>query len=219
MADLRKEEMAAEVNRLAEPAAKEAEILEGIDPCGKGSSQEKQQEAQKAEEGKLPKLSAADFRAYNSMAEHMEYFHNHFRQSWNLLYNACLNNKRPANLSLGQFISTGLQFISHLTAHHSIEEAHIFPVLARKMPEFKTGKNAAELLRQHREIHKGMDQFEEYLNSVRSGEADFSLKVLKGKMDSWGKVLWTHLDQEVETLGAENMRRYWTKEEMRKMPM
>ena len=26
------------------------------------------------EEEKLPKLSAADFRVYNSMAEHMEYF-------------------------------------------------------------------------------------------------------------------------------------------------
>jgi hypothetical protein len=29
------------------------------------------------------------------------------------------------------------------------------------MPEFKAGRNAAELLRQHREIHKGMDEFEE----------------------------------------------------------
>jgi len=45
------------------------------------------------------------------------------------------------------------------------------------------------------------------------------LRVLREKMDSWGEVLWKHLDQEVETLGAENMRKYWTLEEMRKMPM
>jgi hypothetical protein len=38
-------------------------------------------------------------------------------------------------------------------------------------------------------------------------------------MDSWGTVLWSHLEQEVKTLGAENMRKYWTIEEMRRMPM
>lgn len=107
----------------------------------------------------------------------------------------------------------------HLTAHHSIEEHHIFPVLARKMPEFRAGKNAAELLRQHKEIHNGMDGFQEYLEKCRSGETELELKVLLTQMDSWGEVLWTHLDQEVKTLGAENMRRYWSKEEMRRMPM
>ena len=87
------------------------------------------------------------------------------------------------------------------------------------MQDFKAGKNAAELLRQHKEIHKGMDVFEKYLNEVRSGERELELSVLKEKMDSWGTVLWTHLDQEVKTLGAENMRKYWTMEEMRRMPM
>lgn len=135
------------------------------------------------------------------------------------MYTACETNRRPANLSLKQFLSTGLQFCSHLTTHHGIEEQHIFPVLAAKMPEFKQGRNAAELLRQHKEIHKGMDVFEAYLDKVRSGEEELQLSVLKTKMDSWGAVLWKHLDQEVKTLGAENMRKYWTVEEMRRMPM
>lgn len=87
------------------------------------------------------------------------------------------------------------------------------------MPEFKAGKNAAELLRQHREIHKGMDVLEAYLKSVKSGETELEMRVLKQKMDGWGDVLWTHLDQEVKTLGAENMRKYWTVDEMRRMPM
>jgi hypothetical protein len=87
------------------------------------------------------------------------------------------------------------------------------------MPEFKAGRNAAELLRQHKEIHKGMDELEEYLEGCRSGEHELSLSALKTKMDTWGTVLWTHLEQEVKTLGAENMRKYWTIEEMRRMPM
>jgi hemerythrin-like domain-containing protein len=92
-------------------------------------------------------------------------------------------------------------------------------LLATKMPEFKAGRNAAELLRQHKEIHQGMDVFEEYLQSCRNRETELELKVLKQKMDSWGEVLWKHLDQEVKTLGADNMRRYWTLEEMKRMPM
>jgi hemerythrin-like domain-containing protein len=122
-------------------------------------------------------------------------------------------------MSIRQFISTGLTLISHLTMHHNIEEAHIFPVLARKMPEFAAGPNAAELLRQHREIHKGMDGLEEYLRRCQSGETELDLRTLKTQLDSWGEILWKHLDQEVKTLGAENMRKYWTLDEMRRMPM
>lgn len=224
----------ADKDILSQPASAEASILsknEGREEALKQKAAESSRQAETAEE-KLPPLSAADFRVYNSMAEHMEYFHNHFRQTWTTLHNACVQNRRPSNISLKAFINLGLQFISHLTAHHSIEEAHIFPILAKKMPEFrsspssssssgpgKAGSGAAELLRQHKEIHIGMDQFEEYLNQCRSGQRELVLSELKARMDCWGEVLWKHLDQEVKTLGADNMRRYWTVGEMRRMPM
>jgi hypothetical protein len=70
MSDLSKE-LQKEVERLAEPAAPcEAEIL------GKNEGREealKEVEPAKVEK-ELPKLSAAEFRVYNSMAENMEYF-------------------------------------------------------------------------------------------------------------------------------------------------
>ncbi|TVY38896.1 hypothetical protein LSUB1_G002841 [Lachnellula subtilissima] len=205
MADMAKEDQ-TEVNRLAEPCEKEGEILEGNQ--ARDAALKKVEEAKV--EKKLPKLSAAEFRVYNSMAEHMEYFHNHFRQSWTILKTACDTNRRPANMSLKAFLSTGLSFLQHLETHHSIEEAHIFPVLARKMPEFENGRNAAELLRQHKEIHVGMEKLETYLLSVKSGERELELRVMRERMEDggWGDVLWTHLDQEVKTLGAENMRKY-----------
>ncbi|KAM0284955.1 hypothetical protein ACHAQH_001642 [Verticillium albo-atrum] len=161
----------------------------------------------------LPPLSAADFRAYNSLAVKMDYFHNHFRQTWTMLHTAATTNKRPQGMSIRQFLSEGLSFIQHLEVHHSIEENHFFPQLARKMPEFRGGK--AELLRQHREIHKGMDGLQTYLRACQTGETELQMSVLRGKLDSWGEVLWTHLDQEVKTLGAENMRKYWTVADMR----
>lgn len=77
MSDLQAEEQ-AEVERLAQPTANEADILEpnkvrdeALKTIAKETVAEKEEEE---EEIKLPKLSAAEFRAYNSMAEHMEYF-------------------------------------------------------------------------------------------------------------------------------------------------
>lgn len=89
------------------------------------------------------------------------------------------------------------------------------------MPDFRSGKGggAGELVRQHRLIHAGMDGFEEYLRQCRGREIEFELSVLKEKMDSWGDVLLSHLDQEVRTLRADNMRKYFTAEEIRAIPI
>lgn len=119
-------------------------------------------------------------------------------------------------MSIRQFLSTGLEFCSHLEAHHSIEETYVFPMLSRRMPQFQKREH---LLEQHKEIHKGLDVFQEYLEKCRGGERELRLEELKGIMDGFGKVLWTHLDDEVSTLGAENMRKYWSMREMNEMPM
>jgi hypothetical protein len=76
----------------------------------------------------LPKLTASEFRVYNRMADHMNAFHNHFRQTWQMLYGACTSGKRPAGMSIKQFLGAAEQFISQLEMHHGIEEHHIFPV-------------------------------------------------------------------------------------------
>ena len=175
-------------------------------------------------QSKLPPLSDHEFRQYNRLAEHMNLFHNHFRSTWNMLWGACTNGRRPAGMSLNAFVNAGLQFVQGLEMHHGIEESYVFPVLAKKMPEFRSGSGkghngAAELLRQHKEIHKGLDKLQDYLRRCKSGETELEMAVLKSKMEDWGTVLWTHLDQEVETLGAENMRRYWTLDEMRRLQM
>ncbi|GLA73578.1 hypothetical protein AtubIFM55763_004505 [Aspergillus tubingensis] len=168
-----------------------------------------------------PPLSAKDFKIYNRAAEQMEYYHGLLRLSWNMLWEASTSGRLPPYMKMRQFISEGLRFAQHLEIHHSIEENHVFPHLAKKMPEFRTGRGrqAAELLRQHRQIHKGLEEFQKYLEECQEGKQELEFDVLRGKMEGWREVLWTHLDQEVKTLGAENMRRYWTKEEMPRIPM
>lgn len=152
------------------------------------------------------------------------------------LSTACSTNRRPANMTLKQFIDEGLRLARYLEMHHSIEETHLYPLLARKMPEFratappasltkwggkrgKGKKEECELLRQHKLIHEGMDGMAEYLRRCKAGECELELGVLKEKVDSWGGVLLEHLDQEVRDLGAEKMRRVWTVQEMKSFPM
>ena len=136
---------------------------------------------------------------------------------WNTLWNACTANRRPQGMSIRQFITLGLRFTGMLTMHHDIEEAHFFPLLARRMPDFN--RQTGPMVLQHREIHAGLDVMQGYLERCQSGETDFELTVLKAKMETWGEVLWAHLDAEVKTLGAENMRKFWSKQDMMQMPM
>ncbi|KAI9836377.1 MAG: hypothetical protein M1819_001406 [Sarea resinae] len=165
---------------------------------------------------KLPKLSDAELRIYNKTAMNMNAFHNHFREQWNTLYSACTAARRPPGYSIRQFINYGLEFCGGLGLHHSIEEEHIFPILAKRMPAFR---KELELLTQHKQIHVGLDKLELYLEQCRTGERELRLEEMKEIMDSFGKVLWEHLDDEVRELGAEEMRKYWTPAEMRRIPL
>ena len=84
------------------------------------------------------------------------------------------------------------------------------------MPAFK---KELELLTQHKQIHEGLDKFEAYLEDVKSGKKDLQFGEMKAVMETFGTVLWKHLDDEVHELRAENMRKYWTPEEMRRIPI
>ncbi|OCT45068.1 hypothetical protein CLCR_06327 [Cladophialophora carrionii] len=162
----------------------------------------------------LPKLSTQDFRTFNRLAVMMEAHHNHFRYTWNILYKTCETGSRPAGMSLRAFISQGLHLCHALTIHHTVEEQHVFPDLAKRMPIFAPKDH---LISQHKAIHEGLEKMEEYLDSCRSGEKELRFPELKAVMDTFGEVLWAHLDDEVRTLGAENMRKYWSKQEMQSM--
>ncbi|KAK4992529.1 hypothetical protein LTR50_001071 [Elasticomyces elasticus] len=169
-----------------------------------------------AEDPPAPALSPQDFRTYNRMAEHMDLFHAHFRHTWTTLHSACATNSRPAGTSLGAFLRLAADFAARLALHHAIEERHIFPVLAARMPAFR---QELRLLTQHKRIHAGLERFEAYVVECQEGGRELRLGELGELMDGFGEVLWRHLDEEVLMLGAENMRRFWSLEEMRGMPM
>lgn len=99
--------------------------------------------------------------------------------------------------------------------HHGIEEEYVFPFLAKRMPAFR---HELEMPTQHRAIHKGLTILSVYLDDCSCGKRELRLEELKDLMDSFGHILWTHLADEVEQLGAESMRKYWTVDEVQRMP-
>lgn len=86
--------------------------------------------------------------------------------------------------------------------------------MAQRMPEFEEGEF---LKKQHEQIHEGLEKTQTYLEACQYGERELRMSELKDIMDSYGKVLWEHLDAEVLMLGAESMRKHWSKEEILRM--
>ena len=146
----------------------------------------------------------------------MSYYHDHFKSTWRVLYSACESNRRPANMSIKQFLDTASELVQVLEMHHSIEEQHIFPILAQRMPAFNKER---EMIAQHKQIHTGMDELNAYVKECKALTRDFRLDEMKSVMDSFGAVLWTHLAEEVENLSPEIMKEYWSIDEMRRLPM
>jgi hemerythrin superfamily protein len=107
------------------------------------------------------------------------------------MYKACEANKRPSGMSIRQFLALGDQFCSSLTIHHGVEERYIFPVLAERMPRFRDQEH---LKKQHEGIHEGLDVFEKYLKDCRRGVTELRLDEMKRILDTFGEVLWAHLE-------------------------
>ena len=84
------------------------------------------------------------------------------------------------------------------------------------MPLFK---KEMELLTQHKQIHNGLEKFELYIDDCKAGKRDMRMDELKEIMDSFGPVLWAHLQDEVDQLSVDNMRKYWSLDEVRRLPM
>lgn len=157
-------------------------------------------------------MKSAEFNTFNRLAEEMSFYHARLRSTWDEVYaSTAATSKVPAS----RVINVGLHFCMHLKGHHDIEEAVWFPVLARKMQGFREGEFAKL---QHEEMHKGLDVLQPYLMDCKRGAQDFHRQKVRNILDSFGGILWTHMDEEVQELRAENMQKHWTLQEMRQMP-
>jgi len=91
-----------------------------------------------------------------------------------------------ANRSLGYRLD--------LEAHHNIEERHIFPVLAQRMPEFREDEKHRI---SHKQIHDGLDVVNLLVAKWKDDPSTYKPDELRAALDSFREPLYRHLAEEV----------------------
>ncbi|KIJ50408.1 hypothetical protein M422DRAFT_224736 [Sphaerobolus stellatus SS14] len=164
----------------------------------------------------LPPMTPMEEKKYGSMGVRMQYFHNYFKKEFDEIYELADGKFYERGMSLPIFLQTANEFRRHLEGHHHIEETYIFPVLAKKMPTFQDDDQHKT---SHKKIHDGLDALAALITRFRQEPNTYSPVELRSCLDGFREPLMTHLDEEVHDLRAENMRKYWTLEEMSQIPM
>ncbi|KAG8788385.1 hypothetical protein FRC15_004665 [Serendipita sp. 397] len=97
-------------------------------------------------------------------------------------------------MSLRQYLRFVDEFREHLTLHHDIEEMHVFPKLAKKMPEFRANERHKK---SHKLIHDGLDRVEAAVKGFREDNSSYNPVEMRAALDSFREPLYTHLAEEV----------------------
>jgi len=151
---------------------------------------------------------------WNRLADGMRRFHNYFKMEFDNIYKLADGSFNEHHMSLPMFLREIDGLHKHLTAHHTIEERYIFPDLAKRMPAFSQNEKH---LKSHEGIHEGLDRLSLLTTAYRKDPTSYSPEKIRECLDSFRDVLMTHLDEEVEDLSAENMKKYWTLAELERI--
>ena len=130
------------------------------------------------------------------MAYEMLLAHNLFLRGINSIYLQCINiEKSPTDiLAFVNYASCWSRILHH---HHAAEETFLFPEI-----EKLTGKPGLMDINvnQHHGFQQGLENYEKYLESVKSTRAQYQGAKLKEIIDSFMPILQEHLVEEIVTL-------------------
>jgi len=153
------------------------------------------------------------------MSTTMSHFHEWFKKEFNMVYELADGSYTKRGLSLPGYLREAKSMCTHLNFHHSLEERHIFPVLAKRMPAFSETAEDGRHIRSHRAIHKGLDDLDTLVKKWTTELTSYSPTEMRACLDSFREVLFNHLDEEVDDLKGDNMKKYWTLEEVDRIPI
>lgn len=114
-------------------------------------------------------------------------FHNHFRAEHAQIVRGIPESQSIPKVSLLRLMQQALQLCGHLEMHHTIEEAHIFPLLAKKVPSFAMD---SDHIKEHALMHAQLEALQEYASKVlrdlqsspgRKAESEGAGQVIKGE--------------------------------------
>jgi Hemerythrin HHE cation binding domain len=90
-------------------------------------------------------------------------FHNHFRMEHAQIVKGIPKSQTSPKVSLLHLMQQALQLCGHLEMHHTIEEAHIFPLLAKKVPSFAMD---SDHIKEHALMHAQLEALQQYSQKV-----------------------------------------------------
>jgi hemerythrin-like domain-containing protein len=157
-------------------------------------------------------------------------FHNGFRAKHAALMQRLPEASQMSKSQLMSFLQIGASLAQHLEAHHGIEEAYIFPLLAKKLPQF--GK---EHLQEHATMHQAVEGMGKYIEQcakklqngrAKKGDDDvwpkdiFDEEKMRSHLDHLRDTLFVHLEHEEASLRPESLKKAgFTEDDIRRIPM
>ena len=142
-------------------------------------------------------------------------FHENFRHTISQI-SALLTTLSPSSPSktklnnLANLLYLSAALCHHLETHHTIEERYIFPILAKKLPQFG---HSSQHTNEHQQMHKAIHNLERYVEEVsknlragkvKAGELDevYDHAKMVKLVDELKVVLLPHLEAEEASLRA-----------------
>jgi hemerythrin-like domain-containing protein len=136
---------------------------------------------------------------YNHAHTTMVWYHSLFRTKW-----ANINKELASNSGPQRLIPAIADFCMHLDFHHRIEEAHWFPLLATRLPQFsRSGVHVAE----HAVMHAALGNLQGYAADVQAKREPFEKVKVQALVKILEDALFPHLQEEEESLKGENLRK------------
>ncbi|CUA66668.1 hypothetical protein RSOLAG22IIIB_00109 [Rhizoctonia solani] len=154
-------------------------------------------------------------RRWNRLADRMAYFHEALAAKFDSIY-AFSDGSFAKIMPLPAYLRMIMDFHDHLDTHHNIEETYVFPVLAQKMSSFASNERHKN---SHKVIHAGLDKLRDLVTGWKEEPTTFSPATLRSCLDEFKTPLFKHLEEEVRDLSAENLKKYYTLEEIDRLPM
>ncbi|KAJ3803010.1 hypothetical protein GGU11DRAFT_389432 [Lentinula aff. detonsa] len=146
----------------------------------------------------------------------MKSFHDGFKEEFNTLYELSDGSFNKRGWSLGIYLESAARFNHHLTMHHTIEETYLFPLLGKRMKQFSESEGLH--LKSHKGIHDGLERLEGLIQQYKSEPNTYDPTKMRASLDSFRDVLFSHLDQEVEDLRGDNLKNFFTLQEVESIP-
>ncbi|KAF9465054.1 hypothetical protein BDZ94DRAFT_433532 [Collybia nuda] len=158
---------------------------------------------------KVTYASAEEERRWNHLSNLMNSFHQWFKDEFKRIYESADGSFANRGLSLSQYLSTVTSFNASLTMHHTMEERHVFPILAQGIPKFASSTHGGHI-DSHREIHDGLENLAQKVTKWTEDPTMYSPMEMKISLEALSNVLFSHLDQEVEDIRGDNLKPYFT---------